>query len=496
MSDTNLKDIANTGNTNKGDAEILQDIAKTGDKTKIGDFLEQQLSSLKTINRWFYAILAFAFILVVITFVNTFTEFRAHLCIYSNTRKCLASNKYCPTTSDIRSDPSTTSIEFITIAPLTLTTDTSKLSTTQTLNVETYQKNAKGNVDGDGKFLLDFNFTESLPSSGTSPFPQYTDAGYMTNSSGISFYMRPFVGFDTLSGTSQNLINNIISEGMHDAGSSVLWISNPINGYIPKNSSDNKVDGGVVYISGQNNFNLGTYSLTSNATLPTKNSFSLTSSLEGSSSFFNNFDSTKTIPLQVYESSIYHNNITSIIGMNNQHSRDNCSGTNKTGCACIDPGLIDLPPCENYTYDAASGYYNLINSNKHSAGTSLRKQVKFCSYFAQTGTAKNPIQLNVPTTTQNAITGQISGSNKPIYYPNGFGNGTSAYTNAGGINNRYNTKPIFCSSIGNLTSSPQTNNLYTQDHADSNYSGLGTAYGSSQPNAFQVGNNVVLGHSS
>ena len=449
----------------------------------------KSIGKIKTFNGLLVVLVLLLFSVFFMISLSIYFEFRSHLCTFSNVRKCVASDKFCATKSQIQTD-NNFAVEYLTNQNIGINTDLTQVIN-QTVQVGYYNYDNTTKNIGTSVFNIDFNFTDSVPIGGFSDILSLgPSVGYHVNpSSGVSIYLYPFAG-KTIDGVSVAQIDKVISEGM-SASSDVAYIDEPLEG---SKSQFNNNKAGVVFVSDVDDyqFKLGTYILMSYANANPKN-LSLTSSQVGVSSLFTNFQKSDSIPYQEIISNISAVNITEIIKLNNYSSRQNCNDTNKTGCTCVDPAVQYLPNCNDYTYDPTTGIYTPHSGKNSSIGGSVR----FCSYLANSGAGdgSQAIAINVPSA-YSSFTKDGTGVN---YYKDGFAPGKTPTTTPNFETDRYNLPSIFCSNVSgtNIPNdyNPENNSLYKQGSTDDDYASVGTsAWNSQNPNATVVGNLVNLGH--
>ncbi len=451
----------------------------------------ESIGKIKTFNGLLVVLVLLLFSVFFMISLSIYFEFRSHLCTFSNVRKCVASDKFCATKSQIQHD-NNFAVEYLTNQNIGINTDLTQVIN-QTVQVGYYNYDNTTKNIGTSVFNIDFNFTDSVPSGGVNDILSLgPSVGYHVNpSSGVSIYLYPFAG-KTIDGVSVAQIDKVISEGM-SASSDVAYIDEPLEGSKSQFNNNNKA--GVVFVSDVDDyqFKLGTYILMSYANANPKN-LSLTSSQVGVSSLFTNFQKSDSIPYQEIISNISAVNITEIIKLNNYSSRQNCNDTNKTGCTCVDPAVRFLPNCNGFTYDPTTGIYTPHSGKNSSTGGSVR----FCSYLANSGAADSSqaIATNVPTS-YSSFTKDGTAVN---YYKNGFGGEPVPSSDLGSFKkDRYNLPSIFCSNVpgNNIPNDykPENNSLYQEGSTEDGYSSVGTSVWNSQnPNATVVGNLVNLGH--
>jgi len=458
-------------------------------KYDLGQNLRLQLKSLKTFNSWMYAILVFSIIFVIITFVNIFYQFRAHLCMYSNTRKCVASDKMC--TYKQKAGTAGTATEIFAENTFTIRSNTNSVSD-QTLTIEQYRSTTNTFVD---IFNMDFIFGTPLPSTGISPpttRTEYPTAGYEyhSNNKGVSIYLEPFAGQSDL-GTSVKTVKYIISETMKDDPSGNVqninnsdFLFNPTGTCVPNPS-------GLAYSSlpGTGQFGLGTYVLQGVAasSLEDRVPGKILSTATGVSSLFTNFEQTDVVKLKETETADSPVNVTVLTLSKNLHSRNTCNATTKKGCTCLDPSVISLPPCSDYTYQdsgASEGFYTYNGDSSNYPGPSI---VKFCTQFNHNSfNDTNAIAQNLASKQYNSLTSKARQT--ATYYPKGFGKGTAPLeTNYRG---RYQLPAVFCSDVSSTGNNfptdynPEQNALYKPGQGTvPGWSDIKTSYQSTNPNA-------------
>lgn len=455
--------------------------------TNIVNKLKEASGSLTTFNGLLYGILFVTFIMVTLIALNIYFEFRHHLCAFSNVRKCVAGDKYCTTKKNIQNDKDF-AVEYLTNQSISINLDLNNV-TNQTLSVDYYKFDTTTQIIGNSTFSLDFNFTDSVPSTGVSNILGLgPSAGYNVNTNGVSIYLYPFEG-KTITGVSASQIENIISLGM-SASPEIAYIFEPLEGTV----AGVVPNSGIVFVSDivDYQFQLGTYILQNYANANPRN-LGVTNSVTGVSSLFTNFSKNNVIPYQETVSDLKAVNITEIIKLNNYKSRQNCNSGTCVGCNCIDPVLEYIPNCKDYTYDPKTGDYTRISSKK---GPPATEKVRFCSYLASSGAAdgKSAIQINVPS----AYTSIISKGKNVSYYSSGYDpNNPVKGPDVGSFKSqRYELESVFCSNTASLGGGyqPSKNKLYTSKANEGRYS-LGTsAWNSKQPNGQIVGNTVNLGH--
>lgn len=443
--------------------------------------------SLSTFNGLLYGILFVTFIMVTLIALNIYYEFRHHLCAFSNVRKCVAGDKYCTTKKNVQNDKDF-AVEYLTNQSISINLDLNNV-TNQTLSVDYYNFDTTTQNIDISTFSLDFNFTDSVPSTGVSNILGLgPSAGYKVNTNGVSIYLYPFEG-KTITGVSAAQIENIISLGM-SASSEIAYIFEPLEGTV----SGDVPNSGIVFVSDivDYQFQLGTYILQNYANANPRN-LGVTNSVTGDSSLFTNFSKNKFIPYQETVSDLKAVNITEIIKLNNYKSRQNCNSGTCVGCNCIDPVLEYIPNCKDYTYDSSTGDYTRIDGK--GAGAEPQK-VRFCSYLASSGVAdaKNAIQINVPSAYDSIIPTDTS---KVSYYSSGYDPNNPVKDPGSFKGQRYELGSVFCSNTASLGGGyqPSENNLYTSKSGTNGYSDAGTSvWNSKQPNGQIVGNTVNLGH--
>ena len=450
-------------------------------KYDLGQNLRLQLKSLKIFNSWMYAIITFSIIFVIITFVNLFFQFRAHLCLYSNTKKCVASDKQC--VYNQKSSNSGLVAELYGEVAFSIVKDTSTV-TDQTITIDYYEKDSAGNSKPEDNFTIDFVVESPLPATGTSPLPDYPNAGYQYYSTdkGLSIFLSPFKlsSPGTLSGTSITQMNYIISQAMGaDPYGKIAYMSQPSFGFNPTNTNPNQ--SGIIYAhsSVDNEFYLGTYvqEQTEPTTIPASDKAvtQITNSVQGNSSLFNQYAKTKNITITENETAYMTENVTQQTLVKNVHSRQYCNKHGDLGCACLDPAVVHLPYCGDYYYDATKGLY--LPLQKITSGPSV---TKFCSHFNHHDKGSTTIAPNISPNT----TSSIKNVNKSRFYLNGI-DGTPIAFSKSDTKERYNLPAIFCSNTSSLTNyDPKTDNkLYTSGQTSNDWSDVKTPYKSSQPNA-------------
>lgn len=449
--------------------------------------LKQASGSLSTFNGLLYGILFVTFIMVTLIALNIYYEFRHHLCAFSNVRKCVAGDKYCTTKKNVQNDKDF-AVEYLTNQSISINLDLNNV-TNQTLSVDYYNFDTTTQNIRTSTFSLDFNFTDSVPSTGVSNILGLgPSAGYNVNSEGVSIYLYPFEG-KTITGVSAAQIENIISLGM-SASPEIAYIFEPLEGTV----AGNVPNSGIVFVSDivDYQFQLGTYILQNYANANPRN-LGVTNSVTGDSSLFTNFSKNNFIPYQETVSDLKAVNITEIIKLNNYKSRQNCNSGTCVGCNCIDPVLEYIPNCKDYTYDSSKGDYTRISGKGGSADT---EKVRFCSYLASSGVAdaKNAIQINVPSAYDSIIPTDTS---KVSYYSNGYDPNNPVTDVTSFKSQRYELVSVFCSNTASLGGGyqPSENNLYRSKSGTNGYSDAGTSvWNSKQPNGQIVGNTVNLGH--
>ena len=312
--------------------------------TAIVNKLKGASGSLSTFNGLLYGILFVTFIMVTLIALNIYFEFRHHLCAFSNVRKCVAGDKYCTTKKNIQNDKDF-AVEYLTNQSISINLDLNNV-TNQTLSVDYYNFDTTTQNIDTSTFSLDFNFTDSVPSTGVSNILGLgPSAGYNVNTNGVSIYLYPFEG-KTITGVSAAQIENIISLGM-SASHEIAYIFEPLEGTV----AGNVPNSGIVFVSDivDYQFQLGTYILQNYANANPRN-LGVTNSVTGVSSLFTNFSKNNFIPYQETVSDLKAVNITEIIKLNNYKSRQNCNSGTCVGCNCIDPVLEYIPNCKDYTY--------------------------------------------------------------------------------------------------------------------------------------------------
>ena len=448
---------------------------------KLKDQLKIQNTSLKDFNNMMYGLIFLIFLTILLSFLNTYYDFRSHICKHSNVKKCLAADKICSHTGQVNSS-SISNSEFISNQNFIINLNLGSV-VNQQLKIQ--YPNPTNSDPGPCIFYMDFNFTDSVPTgpSGVSNVLNLgASAGYFTNTHGVSIYLYPFTS-DGITGTSVSQIEYIISQGMLNS-SKVGYLDEAFE--YPKNDSSENT--GVIYLKGDNNsFQLGGF-IKNNSGSYSSNNYEIVSDISGKTSLFNNYSKTTTVPMEKIYSADDNINISEIIKTNNYISSQHCNENTTEGCVCSDPVLLTLPDCNNYYYDSQDKIYKLKTSSKGSQ-KDLPGSVRFCSYFPTTdSSSKNSIQLNEPPTYDSTLEGAVLTNG---YYYNGYRPGEGE----GGTNSseRYQLPSIFCSDTNNLNSyKPKNNKLYKTgtDTVD-----LTTAYGSCQPNAILSSNGVVnLGH--
>ena len=395
-------------------------------KYDLGQNLRLQLKSLKIFNSWMYAIITFSIIFVIITFVNLFFQFRAHLCLYSNTKKCVASDKQC--VYNQKSSNSGLVAELYGEVAFSIVKDTSTV-TDQTITIDYYEKDSAGNSKPED------NFTQ---------------------------------------------MNYIISQAMGaDPYGKIAYMSQPSFGFNPTNTNPNQ--SGIIYAhsSVDNEFYLGTYvqEQTEPTTIPASDKAvtQITNSVQGNSSLFNQYAKTKNITITENETAYMTENVTQQTLVKNVHSRQYWNKHGDLGCACLDPAVVHLPYCGDYYYDATKGLY--LPLQKITSGPSV---TKFCSHFNHHDKGSTTIAPNISPNT----TSSIKNVNKSRFYLNGI-DGTPIAFSKSDTKERYNLPAIFCSNTSSLTNyDPKTDNkLYTSGQTSNDWSDVKTPYKSSQPNA-------------
>ena len=466
-------------------------------KSKINNYnlnqnLRIQSKSLKTFNYWMYAILAFSIIFVIVTIINIFFEFRAHLCIYSNTKKCVASDKICKSNTKAASHKLGT--EIVGSEPFSIINNTTDV-VNQTVAVEYYTQAADKNIDpSTTTFDLDFNFTDSVPetSSGLSnvltlgPSAGYA---YHTGGTGVSIYLYPFNDQTNLEVEDISQINYIITQSMlKEPSGSVIVVSDPIYGYTPRDVTQ---PAGVFYSQGlDNQFYLGTYiqigkEPTVDSTIPN----TINSNVEGQQSLFNYYATNgREMDMKLQPTSMTSTNITELTKITNLRSQNDCNKDETSGCACLDPAVIKLPFCGEYYYDTVAKDYKLIEGDAND-NSEIPDTVKFCSYF------NNKDNLGYISANVNKDVNQQLKEGDPTYYFNGFGE-TPTEEDANAFN-RYQLPAIFCSNQSSYDKdyNVSDNKLYEQLPNTANFSGLCAAYNSTLPNYIPNSDgSISLGH--
>ena len=449
--------------------------------------LKEASGSLSTFNGLLYGILFVTFIMVTLIALNIYFEFRHHLCAFSNIRKCVAGDKYCATKKNVQT-ANNFAVEYLTNQSISINLDLNNV-TNQTLSVDYYKFDTTTQIIGTSTFSLDFNFTDSVPSTGVSHINGLgPSAGYNVNTNGVSIYLYPFES-KTITGVSVAQIENIISLGM-SASPEIAYIFEPLEGTV----AGDVPNSGIVFVSDivDYQFQLGTYILQNYANANPRN-LGVTNSVTGVSSLFTNFSKNNFIPYQETVSDLKAFNITEIIKLNNYKSRQNCNSGTCVGCNCIDPVLEYIPNCKDYTYDSSTGDYTRISGKR---GPAAPEKVRFCSYLASSVAAdsKSAIQINVPSAYNTLIPTDTS---KVSYYSNGYDPNNPVTDTSSFIHNRYELGSVFCSNTASLGRGyqPSDNNLYTSNTNTNGFSDAGTsAWNSKQPNGKIVGNTVNLGH--
>jgi len=457
-----------------------------GDDLK--DRMRESIGKIKTFNGLLVVLILLLFCVFFMISLSIYFEFRSHLCTFSSVRKCVASDKFCATKSQVQND-NNFAVEYLTNQNMEINTDLRSVRN-QTIQIEYYNYNSTTQNIGTSVFNLDFNFTDSVPAGGVSNILSLgPSVGYYdNNSAGVSIYLYPFSG-KTIDGLSVSQIDKVISEGM-SASSVVAYIDEPLEG-----SKSEYGNSGVVFVSDveEYEFKLGTYILMSYANANPSNLF-VTSNEVGVSSLFTNFQKTNSVPYQEVVSDLSGVNITEIIKLNNYKSRQNCNDTIKTGCTCADPVVKYLPNCNNYTYDSTTGVYSPLSGKS----TTTVPSVRFCSYLSNSGAGdtNQAVATNVPSSYDT-----FTNDKTVNYYRDGFAPGKTPVSDPNNFKSeRYNLPTIFCSNVPLGTTfptdyDPTNNSIYQANSTQTTYSSVGTSLWNSQnPNAKVVGNTINLGH--
>jgi hypothetical protein len=454
------------------------------DNYKLSGELKIQNTSLKNFNVLMYGLIFLLFLTIVLTFVNTYYDFRSHICKHSNVKKCLAAHKVCAHSAAVTSSQ-TTSAEFVTNQNMVINLNLKNVES-QRLSVE--YTDPQNSTSGPCLFFMDFDYTNPVPTTGTcygtSLLGLGPSAGYHINDHGVSFYLYPFAGSaDNITGTSVSQIEYIISQGMLNSPK-VIYLDEPFEN--PKSVISSDQPTGVMYIKGDSNvFQLGGFIKTQQGGF-NRDSYKVISSVIGNKSLFSNFGKTKTIPMHTVTSADDTINVSEIIKTNKYKSSQDCNGGVSTGCACVDPVIVTLPDCNKYYYDIENHIYRLRPTPKGNVDN-LPDTVRFCSYFPPIipSNSSNSIQFNQPP----AYLIKDDAVKPKGYYYKGYKPGTGENSNQ--AKQRYELPSIFCSNTHTLNGyHPKDNQLYKLNDTD-----LSTAYGSCQPNAQLLPNNVVnLGH--